>query len=135
NANASTLCAIAGSKKYILMNICKKFIGNSFLLITIISSCSNITSKNQQLIQSIDKIKNIDTVYQIKVDTRGNKIDTIAVIRIKKSKKGSHLYYELKSTSKDNTKHLIKKYFRNNGELFYQFSESISSTSFTSTHE
>ena len=110
------------------------FAGISFAFL-LLTACNN-SADNADRILSIDKIKTTDTIYAIQIDSNGIILDTFAMNRIKKNSEGVIVFNEKTSLDDDKRKIIIKKYMRDNGELFYEIAMTMTSVdTFISSHE
>ena len=117
------------------MNLNKILLAEFLLVFLLVTSC-NSGSDNAKRIRSIDKIKTVDTIYAIRIDSKGVILDTLAMSRIKKNNKGIKVFVETTSLDDDKRTIISKKYMRDNGELFYSIDEDRTSVdTFISTHE
>ena len=106
------------------------------LFVCLLLTACNSSSDNANRIRSIDKIKTVDTIYAIQIDSNGVILDTLAMNRIKKNNEGVKVFNEKTSLDDDKRKIIIKKYMRENGELFYEKAVTMTSVdTFISTHE
>ncbi len=92
-----------------------------FLIVLI--GCSESSKNNSELIKEIDSIKEKTIIYKYEVDSIGRIIDTLSVEKIKKNDNDVIILSD-KLIFTDYGYLKIKKYFRDNKNLFYSISES-----------
>ncbi len=92
-----------------------------FLIVLI--GCSESSKNNSELIKQIDSIKEKTIIYEYEVDSIGRIMDTLSVEKIKKNDNDVVILSD-KLIFTDYGYLKIKKYFRDNKNLFYSISES-----------
>ena len=79
-----------------------------FFMICFFTSCDR-KQNNSQLLESINSISKVDTIYTFEIDELKNIADTLSMQLVKKNDKGFKVYEEI-ITHSDDDLYIIKNY-------------------------
>lgn len=88
-----------------------------FFVVCFFISCSR-KQNNSELLDYINSISKVDTIYTFEIDEFKNIVDTLSVQLVKKNNKGFKIYEEIISHADDDF-YTIKNYFGEDNKIFY----------------
>lgn len=88
-----------------------------FFMICFFTSCDR-KQNNSQLLESINSISKVDTIYTFEIDELKNIADTLSMQLVKKNDKGFKVYEEI-ITHSDDALYIIKNYYGDDNKIFY----------------